>query len=81
MTHDGCICDTQRLEEAVRIQSELIESKLIGGRLRRFAESDLVWHNYTVASSKEDIDGGVPGAGAEVLPMEEDDIAHGFTLR
>ena len=71
MADEGRPLDSQGGEKVARILGELAEGELVGLRLRRFAEPDLVRRDDAIARVRERVDGGLPGRGAKILAVEQ----------
>lgn len=75
MAYQDGLTDAERGQQGVRIRGQLLEAELVLLGLAGFAEADLVRCNHTVAGATQDIDGLLPGAGAEILSVQQDDGA------
>src|SRR5882757_10546476 len=60
---------------------QLLETILVMCRLGGFAESDLIDGDDAIAGIAQDIDGGLPGGGAEILAMQQRHRADFFICR
>src|SRR5437764_433938 len=61
------------LQQRTRIFGELLEAVLVTPRLARFTEADLIGRDDTPARRAQCADGGLPGSGAEILPVQQHD--------
>ena len=74
--------DAEPFQQGVGVGCQLLEAVLVMGRLARLAEADLVDGDHPVAGVGEHVDGALPGPGAEILAVhEQDGAAVGFLRR
>lgn len=68
----GDVADAQRVEQAARVEGQLVEAELVVVGLGALAEADLVGRNDAVSRAGEGDDGAVPRRAAEVLAVQHD---------
>ncbi|CRK25036.1 hypothetical protein BN1708_014109 [Verticillium longisporum] len=69
---DGDVADAGGVEQAARVEDELLGAELVAGGLAALAEANLVGRDDAVSLAGEGADRGLPGRAAKVLAVEED---------
>ena len=70
--HDGA-ANAEAVQQGSRVGRQLMQGELIGRRLARFAEANLIRGDHAPALLDQQSDRLLPRRGTEVLAVEQDD--------